>query len=181
VSSRKQPQPVKLIASILTGEQELVPAVCGRLEQELGPVDFMSPALSFHYTDYYTKEIGENLFRHFVTFEKLQPPDALPSLKGFTNSLEKIFSRQDGTRRVNIDPGYICLWHLILATCKPFAHRPWLRDGIYADLTLIFRGKTFRALPWTFPDYGSPEIISLLNQVREGYYRQLKKVLSTEY
>ena len=57
---------------------------------------------------------------------------------------------EGGKRRLNIDPGYIAQAHLILATGKGFSHRPYLRDGIYADLTLIFQDGTFRSLPWTY-------------------------------
>ncbi|MEI6125712.1 MAG: DUF4416 family protein, partial [Pseudomonadota bacterium] len=171
MSSPKPPQPVKLIVSILTSEHDLAAAAGEQLKLRFGPADFISPELAFTFTDYYEKEIGKNLFRHFITYAELISPEALPSIKLYTNGLEETLARQDGTRRINIDPGYIALWHLILATCKRFAHRPYLRDGVYADLTLLFQGKTFKSLPWTFPDYGSAEIISLLNTLREQYYK----------
>ena len=83
-------------------------------------------------------------------------------------------------RRINIDPGYIALSHVILATCKGFSHRPYLRDGVYADLTLIFRAQSFQALEWTFPDYGSAEMIELLNTIRGSYLKQLRAVKSED-
>lgn len=183
MSSPTPPQPVKLIASILTGERELAARVREMLTGRFGQLDFKSEELPFYFTDYYAKELGTNLFRHLVSFEQLISPEQLTSIKLYTNDIESSLARQDGTRRVNIDPGYISLWHVILATCKRFAHRPYLRDGVYADLTLIFRGKTFTPLAWTFPDYGSTGMISILNTMREIYYKQLKegKVLSTEY
>jgi len=175
VSIPKEPQQVKLIASILSSEQALAGQVQEKLVARLGRADFVSPELPFHYTDYYEAEIGKNLFRRLLSFENLISPEALPGIKLYTNGIENELARQDGTRQVNIDPGYISLWHLILATCKAFAHRPYLRDGVYADLTLLYRGKTFTALDWTFPDYRSQEMITLLNGIRERYYRQLKK------
>lgn len=174
MSIPKQPQQVKLIASILSSEQVLADRVQEKLVARYGSPDFVSPALPFHYTDYYEAEIGKNLFRRLLSFEDLISPEALPGIKLYTNSLESELARQDGTRQVNIDPGYISLWHLILATCKAFAHRPYLRDGVYADLTLLYRGKTFTALDWTFPDYRSEEMIVLLNGIRERYYQQVK-------
>jgi len=174
VSSPKSPQPVKLIASILTGEHDLIDKVCEKLTSRFGLIDFISDALPFNFTDYYEKEIGKALFRYLISFKKLISPDLLPSIKLYANEIEEIFLRQEGTRRVNIDPGYIALHHLILATCKSFSHRPCLRDGVYADMTLIFQDKTFSPLPWTFPDYRSDELISLLNKIRDMYYRQLK-------
>jgi hypothetical protein len=64
--------------------------------------------------------------------------------------------------------------HLILATGKGYAHRPYLRDGIYADLTLIYRDKSFHSLPWTYPDYAGEEVIGMLTRIRGKYLMQLK-------
>ena len=174
MSTPKTLQPVKLIASIITADPELMDAVCLHLENSYGPIDYRSNQLPFNYTDYYEAEIGAGLFRHFVTIRDLIAPESLPGIKLFANNLEATCARPDGTRRVNIDPGYITLHHLILATCKNFAHRPYLRDGVFADLTLLYKGGTFTALDWTFPDYRSPELIMLLNGLRDRYYEQLK-------
>ena len=51
-------------------------------------------------------------------------------------------------RKINIDPGYISLGNLVLATGKPFAHRPYLGSGIYADLTLVYQRGGFHPLEW---------------------------------
>ncbi len=169
------PQPVKLIVSILTGEQALVKVVGEKLKGRYGAFDFTSKAIPFRYTTYYEQEMGKNLFRHLASFDTLIAPDRLPAIKLYTNEVEQGLLRQDGTRRVNIDPGYIALSHLILATCKEFTHRPYLRDGVYADMTLVYQAKSFRSLPWTFPDYASSEMIELLNNIRASYYQQLQK------
>ncbi len=180
MSIPKQPQQVKLIASILSSEQALADQVQEKLAGRFGRPDFVSPALPFHFTDYYEAEIGKKLFRRLLSFEDLISPEALPGIKLYTNSLENELARQDDTRQVNIDPGYISLWHLILATCKAFAHRPYLRDGVYADLTLLYRGKTFTPLAWTFPDYRSEQLIGLLNNIRAVYNGQLKATQETD-
>ncbi len=175
MSEPRQPQPAKLIASIITGEQELTEKACSRLTGHYGPIDHTSRRLPFTYTDYYAEEIGPELFRHFISFRDLIAPESLPGIKLFTNGLEAEFSRPDSTRRINIDPGYITLHHLILATCKNFAHRPYLRDGVFADLTLLYKGDSFTSLAWTFPDYRAPELIGILNDMRNAYHRQLKQ------
>lgn len=170
------PQPVKLITSLITGDHDIFASACVPLTEAYGPIDFKSEALPFNFTDYYEKEFGRDLFRHIITFEPLISPDRLPEIKLFTNSLEQRYTRSDGSRQINIDPGYVSLCHLILATAKPFTHRPYLRDGIYADMTLVFRHKTFRRLEWTFPDYGSAELIAILNEIRAAYQQQLERV-----
>jgi hypothetical protein len=91
-----------------------------------------------------------------------------------TNRLEKKYAAPDGNRRINIDPGYIRLEHVILATTKGYAHRPYLRGGIYADLTLIYRNKSFQPLEWTYPDYRQEEVIALFNQFRKRYLEDLR-------
>ncbi|MCX8043410.1 MAG: DUF4416 family protein [Desulfobacterota bacterium] len=180
MSLPKPPIPVKLIVSIISGNQELAGAVIERLSERFGSTDVVSDMMPFDYTDYYAAEIGTELFRRMVSFTQLIDPDELSEIKLFTNDMETHFARPDGTRQVNIDPGYISLWHLVLASCKPFAHRPYLGKGVYADLTLLYRGKTFTPLAWTFPDYRSQPMIALLNDVRERYYQQVKKVLRAQ-
>jgi hypothetical protein len=173
VSKPFAPQPVKLIMSLLSADSTLIEMVDSELEARFGVIDFRSEALPFHFTDYYEAELGKHLLRRMVSFDKLINPDALPSIKIATNALEDAHADERGRRRVNIDPGYISLAHLILATCKGFAHRPYLRDGVYADLTLIFRAQSFQALEWTFPDYRSHEMLRVLNTMRKNYRAQI--------
>jgi len=80
------------------------------------------------------------------------------------------------TRRINIDPGYLDLAKLILASTKDFRHRIYLNKGIYADLTLFYQNKTFQTWEWTFPDYKTAEYIAIFNQIREIYTKQIKNV-----
>ncbi|HIC91403.1 MAG TPA: DUF4416 family protein, partial [Syntrophaceae bacterium] len=94
--------------------------------------------------------------------------------KLYTNSIEKHFCI-DHKRRVNIDPGYITPERLVLATGKNYSHRIYLRDGIYADLTLIFKKGSFRPLEWTYPDYATSQVIELMNAIRKRYISQLRE------
>jgi hypothetical protein len=166
-------EPVKLAVSILYQEDHSLRQVLEELSDEYGSVDFISQEMPFHYTEYYTKEMGSCLKRRLVFFENPMNPEALPDVKHFTNRIEDSFS-VDGKRRINMDPGYVSKAHLILATGKGFTHRPYLRDGIYADLTLVYTGGTFQALPWTYPDYAGEQIIGILNTVRARYIEQLR-------
>lgn len=170
------PQPaeaVKLIASLFSGDRRLLGDAVQTLSERYGRADFISAPAPFDYTDYYVKEFGGSLIRRFVAFERLIRPESLPEIKQWTNALEDRLSAE-GQRRVNIDPGYLAKAHLILATGKGYTHRPYLRDGIYADLTLIYRDKTFHPLPWTYPDYAGGEVIAMLSRIREKYLLQLK-------
>jgi hypothetical protein len=172
--SRPRPaEAVKLLMGIIYAGGDLPKHVLELLSGHCGVFDFVSVEMPFHYTDYYTGEMGVSLVRRFIFFDMLIRPELLPDVKLFTNDVENKYSVQ-GNRRVNIDPGYISPAHLILATGKGYTHRPYLRDGIYADLTLIYREKSFHSLPWTYPDYAEKPVMEMFNRMRSKYLIQLK-------
>jgi hypothetical protein len=170
------PQPaeaVKLIVSLFSGERDALDRAAFALSERYGRIDFISAPMPFAYTDYYTEEFGTSLIRRLITFERLIRPDSLADIKLSTNLLEERLA-MGGRRKVNIDPGYLARAHLILATGKGYSHRPYLRKGIYADLTLMYKNKAFQSLPWTYPDYAGREMLGLLTRIRERYVLQLK-------
>jgi len=171
--------PVKLVASLFAGSGELLEQAQVRLSQEFGPVDYESELLPFDHTAYYAAEFGEDLKRRFVAFDELVSPGRLAEIKLLTNALEMEWA-VEGQRRINIDPGYVSHSKLVLATTKNHAHRVYLGQGIYAEVTLHFRGGTFRAWPWTYPDYASPPLIAIFNRIRELYVKQCRQTSSVK-
>ena len=171
-----QRQPVKFAASLLTGKLELLPEVREALAQEFGEIDYVSSLLSFNNTDYYEPEFGPGLQRELVSFKSLRDMADLASVKNRTNELEMRWS-QAGKRQVNIDPGYIALGKFVLATTKDQAHRIYIGQGIFAEVTLRYRKDSFEAWEWTYPDYASPQYIAILNELRRAYREQLKREL----
>ena len=172
--SRPMPaEPVKLAASIIFADHDLFGDILTELSAKYGTADFISQEMPFDYTEYYSKEMGPSLNRRFVFFELLIKPESLPDVKIFANRIEERCS-VNSRRQANIDPGYISKPHFILATGKGYTHRPYLRDGIYADLTLIYTEKSFRPLPWTYPDYAEEEVIEIFNKVRAKYVEQTR-------
>ncbi|OGP92394.1 MAG: hypothetical protein A2157_11025 [Deltaproteobacteria bacterium RBG_16_47_11] len=170
----KEPKAAKLFLSLIASEDGILQQGVNDLCLSFGGVDFTSEKLPFHFTDYYAKEMGGDLFRRLITFKNLIFIPYLPDIKRSTNRLEEKYATPAGNRRLNIDPGYLCLEHVVLATTKGYAHRPYLRDGIYVDLTLIYRNKSFQSLEWTYPDYRQQEVIGLFNQFRKKYVEDLK-------
>ena len=168
------PKPIKLIMSVITSDGQLFAEVSEVLAASYGAIDFESDCIPFDCTEYYTPEMGEGLLRQFCTFRPLIPRERLVRIKRETNEIEAQFTAA-GKRRVNIDPGYICAEHLILATTKGYTHRPYLGEGIYADLTLIYRDGEFRPLEWTYPDYASFQIREILQGIRTRYLQELKE------
>jgi hypothetical protein len=174
MSKPTSPAPAKLVIGCFTRDKGILEDVARKLSVSFGPPDVISRWLPFKHTDYYTSEMGSPLFRRLMAFRELVQPDTLADIKLFTNDLEGQFLTQ-GKRLVNIDPGYLLAERLVLATGKNYAHRIYLREGIYADLTLIYRKGRFRPLDWTYPDYAGEAIIDFLMSVRDRYLRQLRE------
>lgn len=170
----KKHPPVKLIIGFIFKEGEFLKKAKVFLKKRFGEIDFESQTLPFMHTDYYAKEMGTGLKRKFISFLKLIEPNAIPKIKIISHSLEKRLSSEK-RRGINIDPGYVDLAKLILATTKDYRHRIYLNSGVYAEITLFYQDKTFRTWEWTYPDYKTPEYITIFNQIREIYAQQIKE------
>lgn len=172
MGQEKQHQPVLLMCGILAANDCLIDESMAVLRGEFGPVAMTSDIMAFDYTDYYNKEMGDNILRAYVGFECLVQPGDIVRIKRRTNAIEKTFAI-DGNRKVNLDPGYITLAKLVLATTKDATHRVYLTDSIYAESTLYFRDKSFHNWQWTYPDYRDPKNILFFNELRDYYKNRL--------
>jgi hypothetical protein len=161
-------EPAKLICGFLYRHRDLYISALEKLESLFGGVEFESEIFEFSHTDYYEKEMGADLQRCFVSFEKPIDPGRLRDLKISCNDIERQYLNDAGGRTINIDPGLISLAHLALASTKDFAHRLYLGEGIYGEVSMLYEDKTFTALPWTYPDYRTPEVVKFLLRVRES-------------
>ncbi|MCD6471971.1 DUF4416 family protein [Candidatus Aerophobetes bacterium] len=171
----KQPISVKLIVGMLSSEKDLFSQAEDMMSQKFGPIDFKSSVLLFNFTPYYKKEMGEKLKRKFISFKRLISPEEIIEAKLFTNELEKkFFYPYSHTRHLNLDPGYLTLAKVVMATTKNYQHRLYLGKGIYAEVTLRYRRKKgFAPWEWTYPDYRSPEYLEIFEHIREIYIQQL--------
>jgi len=174
----KPPQKVKIFTAIMSNDEKLFEDVVKRLTSYLGPVEFVSPIYKWTHTDYYEDEMGPDLKKIFYFFKNMVTPDLLPDIKLFTNQVEDFFSQRlckKGIKRpVNIDPGYITLSKVVLASTKDYSHRIYLSKGIYGEVTLYYRDKSYRPFPYTYPDYRSEEYIKLFNTAREKLFSRKK-------
>ena len=168
-----EPNPGKVIIAILFNPSLEQSLFFPELTKHFGPIDFISENIPFTYSNYYKPEMGIGLIKRLLAFEKLRKQDEIVQIKLLTNDMEKTF-QIDGKRRLNIDPGLLTAERVVLATGKNYTHRIYLLDGIYGDLTLMFRNGSFTALPWTYPDYKEPFLIEWLNAIRRKYLMQLR-------
>lgn len=169
------PKPAKAFLSVLGARwEEFWPDLRPRLEDVLGPIDYESEPIPFTQTSYYDAELGTPILRRILTFAPPLDMDRLAEIKHATNALEREWANGD-RRRFNLDPGYVTQERLVLATGKNFSHRIYLGRGIWADLTLIFHKGDWFDLPWTFPDYATPEIKAHLSRIRDRYKASLQR------
>ena len=159
-----------LIAGILFKDEENYTIAVKMLIEKFGPIEKKSPVFDFDKTDYYAAEMGEALKKQFICFNRPISLESLPEIKLFTNQTELKLARKDREnplRTVNIDPGYVTLSKLVLATTKDYSHRIFIGRGIFAETTLRFLKGTFTAHETTYPDYRTPLAIDFFNEVRE--------------
>ena len=164
MSRRKVPPPARLLVSVIYREERDFDRSLRTISERLGTVARISGPFPFDRTGYYEREMGAPLFRRFLATDAVSR-DELAAAKLAAEAIEREFSVH-GRRTVNIDPGLLAEENLVLATGKNYSHRVYLRDGVFADLTLVFEKGEYRALPWTYPDYASTEIRSFLTGLR---------------
>ncbi|NOZ61225.1 MAG: DUF4416 family protein [Calditrichaeota bacterium] len=175
----KIPLNVKLFIAITFSVDQTYDQIKEILQNEFGPVDCLSAIFPFDYTRYYSREMGSDLRKQLLGFERLIPPDNLPEIKLRTNGIEDRFSL-DGNRRVNLDPGYLSAANVVMATTKNFDHRIYLGKGIFGDVQLRYRANKFHFNPWTYPDYKDKYIIDFLARTRKIYMKEFDRMLRME-
>lgn len=145
---------VKLLAAILYAPEAPLERCLALLRERFSALDFQGQPHPFTHTDYYQPEMGAGLMRALVAFSELVEPGELVEAKLAAMRIEQALSHQ-GKRRVNIDMGYLDLFKLVLASCKGRGNKLYLREGVWADMTLVYQNGGFQPLPWTFPDFAA--------------------------
>jgi hypothetical protein len=164
-----------LFTGTLYSKQEIFHQAKELLEREFGDVLMVSPPSPWDYSLYYKKELGSPVHRQFIFFRTIIDPGTLADIKIKTIEIENALS-SDGRRSINLDPGYITLAKIVLASTKNYSHRIYLGKGIYAELTLLYRNRTNTYAPhlFTYTDYEEKQNIDLFLKVRA----MLKKMLT---
>lgn len=174
-------KPVLLLIAAFAASEEAMQRGKELAEREFGPIALESKTYRFDdFTPYYAKEMGEALPKRFWVFQNLIDPGVLADIKRQTNEWEAMIDkdlfinqRAATPRPLNLDPGYIELGKLILASTKDHAHRIYLRDGIFAETTLMYSKKDWQALPWSYADYQDKE--------NQAFFTQCREYLKTRY
>jgi hypothetical protein len=146
-----------LIAAIVSQFPDVRQFARERLARLWGEPSLVSSEFEFVETRYYQQSMGTDLIKQFLVYS---PPEfdaaGLADWKLASNILEEEIAQTDRypvLRPLNIDPGYLTEAKLVLATTKDRDHRIYLRDGIFAEVTLHWHHGQWAAQRWTYPDY----------------------------
>jgi hypothetical protein len=163
----RKPHEVKLFAGFLAQSSHIA-EVEDIFQEVWGAIEYRSEVRPFIYSKYYDEELGGSLIRWFCSFQKRINPEEIRIVKIESNQVE-LKNAKNGLRRWNVDPGYIDLDKVVLASTKPASYRVYLGDGIYAQSTLFFEKKSYHPWPWTYPDYQEAFVIKFFNEVRKQF------------
>jgi hypothetical protein len=182
-----QPDPSLLVTACFSRHRDCLDWARDRLQEIFGPVSLSSKDFEFNHTKYYEPDMGPGLRKRFLAFDNLVPSNCLPGAKSRTISLERQLAELGlfpEKRPLNLDPGLLQLGKFLLATTKDQAHRIYLDNGIYAEVTLRFQDGCFEPWPWTYADYREPAYHEFLTEARFFLrerltaYRQLPAVIN---
>jgi hypothetical protein len=162
----RPPAPVQPIVGALAASPTLLAAARAALAAAIAPIGLASAAVEWTGSHYYRAEMGDAIWRQYLALDAVMAPDDLAELKRMTNALEERWRGPRG-RTVNLDPGYLDLLRVVLASTKDAAHRVAIAAGLYAEATLHFAHGRFHPWPYTYPDYRADDALAFFTRVRE--------------
>jgi hypothetical protein len=163
------PQPAQLVIAASSRYDAALAWGLYRAEEEFGFTAEVSPAFEFTETDYYAAEMGVGLKKQFWAFATPIDPGRLAAIKRLTNRWEAEYAalqHHAEPRPLNLDPGYVTLAKLVLASTKDHAHRIYLGEGVYAEVTLSYRRQGWQPFEWTYPDYRRADFHAFFDRCR---------------
>lgn len=172
------PPPVLLIMAAISRYPEAIDWAADRSSRAWGPIADRSLAFEFTETDYYHTTMGEGLLKQFLAFERPIDPARLPQIKLEAGQWEVEYAAQGQhpePRPLNLDPGYLTVAKLVLASTKDHSHRLYLGEGIYGEVTLYFRDGRWQHREWTYPDYRRADFQDFFLRLRDGWQRRVRE------
>lgn len=177
MAETRRVEPVVRICAVFSRYAEARDWGLERLRQRWGEIEIASGDYAFDPGGYYQPAMGPGLRKRLVGFRDLADPASLADWKHETNRLEAEYARQSAvaqSRPLNLDPGYVTQAKLVLATTKDRDHRVYLRDGIFAEVTLAYTGGRWIWHRWTYPDYRSEMVLAFVARCREKLRAHLR-------
>lgn len=142
----------KLFCGLMYQDTIVLDKALSELRTRFGEIELESEEFKFEFTDHYEKEFGTGLKKRFVVFQEPIDREELPDIKLFTCKIEEELGAE-GKRKINIDPGYVTMNNVVVASTKEFSSRIYLGKGIFGDLQLILKKEDVQIMPYTYADY----------------------------
>ncbi|MDP2599643.1 MAG: DUF4416 family protein [Deltaproteobacteria bacterium] len=148
----------KAVLFLLTQNPALADGVIAHFEKTLGPVALRGDWHLFEKT-YYEEELGPDLKRCVVGFKNPFQPWHLAELKRECIKIESGLPRplrglaMTTGRKINIDPGYVDLFKVVLASGKGGGQKICIAENIHAHTLLRYEKGGWIPFEWTFPDF----------------------------
>jgi hypothetical protein len=143
-----------------------------------GPLERKSTVFDFTETEYYTPSMGPGIKKVFFAFAKPFDAAEMVEYKLATNAWEEEYAelkRHPEPRPLNLDPGYLTLGKLVLASTKDFAHRIYLHSGIFAEVTLFYKHHRWQHHEYTFADYRRADYQQFFSECRDRLHERLSQ------
>lgn len=176
----REPKPAKYFVALLSSHTELLNTVESDLAAILGPVNARSEVWPWTVSEFYEREMGRDLQRRFLSFEQLASPGELARIKLLTQEIEDRYRGEPSGgrrgRRINLDPGYIDAFKVVLASTKNAGQRIYLHSGIYAEATLFYFNGAFHGQAYTYADYLWPTTLAFFTSLRSAYLDHLRRL-----
>jgi len=167
------PPKAKLFCGFIYSDEEILDKTISLLSESYGKIILKSESFPFQHTCYY-ETMGQNLKKVLIAFDPLIERDQMSLIKIHSNEIENLFL-DNGKRRINIDPGYLTLSNVYLASCKEYYHRIYIGNGIYLENEYYWSKKDYVFFEWTYPDYKTEGYLNFFKELRKIYTQELKK------
>jgi len=176
MGTAKQQIPVLQILAAFSRNEDALDWAERQATEHWGPIILSSDRFDFAETTYYESTMGTGLRKQFFAFEQLVDPADLVQWKHQSNGWEKTYAELRAgpeIRPINLDPGYLNEAKIVLASTKDHAHRIYLSEGIFAEVTLHYRDHRWQPRDWTFPDYRREDYHEFFTRCR-NFFRERK-------
>ena len=171
-------EPVVRFCAVITRHDAARQWAISRMADRWGHASIRSAEIPFEAGGYYTPSMGPDLKKSLIAVAGFKDPGGLADWKNETNQWEYEFTESaqyEESRPLNLDPGYMTQAKLVLATTKDRDHRLYLRDGMFAEVTLTYVGKAWQHHRWTYPSYRTAEVANFASQCRADLRQHLKE------
>lgn len=167
----------QLLAFVLQSGKEWDSCILEQLQNVWGHFRHIGKLFAFDKTLYYAPEMGENLYRGVISFERVISPELIATEKEKSNALEISLSKIKGKRNVNIDIGYMDLDKVVLPSYKRGPYKIYAGKGVWLDMLLTYSKGKFHPTAWAFEDFVRNPYQHDLQQIRERYKKAHKNTI----